>query len=322
MNPHAGEPLYRYLSDLSQMPNARPAPAAVALGVFDGVHVGHQALLRAACEEAERGSFVPAALTFDPPPSALFAPTNEPFLLSTLVQRAERLREAGAEAVWVARFDGQFAALSPDDFVQTVLLQKLNARAVVIGDDFQFGKNRGGNADFLSDAGQKNGFRVRVVPTVLVNGTPARSTVIRNSLRAGQVENAARLLGRPYTLLGKVVHGRKMGRTLGYPTANLDFPPAALAPGAGVYAGRVLLQNGETFRAAVSVGTNPTVTPGSEAPRTVEAYLMNGFSSDLYGQEIAVSFTHFLRPTVKFDGLDALIAQMSRDVEKANRLLS
>ena len=114
MNPHAGElALYRYLSDLSQMPNARPVPAAVALGVFDGVHVGHQALLRAACEEAKRENFVPAALTFDPPPSALFAPTNEPRLLSTLVQRAELLREAGAEAVWVARFDGQFAALSP-----------------------------------------------------------------------------------------------------------------------------------------------------------------------------------------------------------------
>ena len=310
---------YRYLSDA---PDKDAPPSAVALGVFDGVHVGHQALIFAAQTEAAQTGSVPVALTFDPPPSEWFAPSQEARLLSPLDVRAELLRGAGAEAVWVARFDGQFAALSPTDFVQTVLRQKLNAHAVVIGEDFQFGKNRGGNADFLRKAGQKYGFMVRVVPTVLVDGVPARSTTIRQFVREGRVQDAARLLGRPYALHGTVAHGRKMGRTLGYPTANLKFPPALLAPKDGVYAGRVFLhETNETFRAAISVGTNPTVTPGENAPRTVEAYLMDGFSGDLYNRTISVSFVHFLRPTVKFDGLPALIAQMNRDVDEAARRL-
>lgn len=312
---------YRYLNEAA--PENEPPPSAVALGVFDGVHRGHQALLRAAQQEAtQMAGGIAAALTFDPLPAALFAPPSRvPLLLGTLSDRAERLQKAGAERVWVARFDAAFAEQSPDAFVEEILLA-MRARVIVIGSDFRFGKNRAGDAAFLMAAGQKHGFRVCVVPPVLVDGVPARSTTIRQFLADGNVEAAAALLGRSYVLQGTVAHGRKMGRTLGYPTANLQFPPFIIAPGAGVYAGRVYIAaTGERFPAAISVGTNPTVTPGETAPRTVEAFLMNGFQGDLYEQAIGIEFVALLRPMVKFDGLDALIAQMGRDVEEAGRRL-
>ena len=264
---------------------------------------------------------MPAALTFDPLAAALFAPPAQiPRLLGTLDERAQLLRRAGAEQVWVARFDRALADLSPGDFVH-VVREHLNARVLVVGDDFRFGKNRAGDAAFLRQAGQTENFTVCIVPPVLVDGIPARSTRIRAHIANGHVEKAARLLGRNYTLTGTVAHGRKMGRTLGFPTANLDFSPALLAPGAGVYAGYVYLANGEKRRAAISVGTNPTVTPGEDALHTVEAYVMDGFSGDLYDQTVTMEFVLLLRPMVKFDGLDALIAQMHRDVDEASARL-
>lgn len=307
------EPLFLRLEDLP-LPSD-PRPLAVALGVFDGVHRGHQALLAAAVDASGNG-VAPAALTFDPHPTLVFSPARVPPMLGTLEERARLLHDYGAARVVVARFDRAFAALRPEEFVEDVLLRRLDARAVVVGEDFRFGCDRAGDVAFLRGTGERHGFRVHVIPPVFVDGVPARSTVIRQTVAGGQVEESARLLGRPYSLTGVVEHGRKLGRTLGYPTANLSTPSEVLVPGAGVYAGLARLEDGSVWRTAVSVGTNPTVTPQSQV-RTVEAFLMDGFSGDLYGQTLTVEFHSLLRPMLKFDGLDALIAQMRRDVEEA-----
>lgn len=304
------------LEDLA--PTSLPL-VAVAIGVFDGVHRGHQALLTEAVNAGNATGAIPAVLTFDPHPAVAFAPARVPLMLGTLDERIALLKQHGAEIVVVAHFDKALAAQTPDAFAQSILVQTLHARAVIIGEDFRFGRDRAGDATTLRHEGEQFGFAVHAVPPVLVDGVPARSTNIRQMVSDGQVEEAARLLARPYTLSGEVVHGRKLGRTLGYPTANLAAAPGILIPGAGVYACRVRLADGSVHRAAVSVGTNLTVSP--DAPRTVEAFLMDGFSADLYGQKIAIEFVRYLRPMVKFEGLDALMAQMAKDVEEVKRLL-
>ncbi|MBB6053058.1 bifunctional riboflavin kinase/FAD synthetase [Armatimonas rosea] len=276
---------------------------AITIGVFDGVHRGHQALLATA-----RASGLPVtALTFDPHPAALLSPARTPKLLGTLAERTALLKAAGAERVEVIPFDPAFAALTPAAFIEQVL-RPVQPEWIVVGDDFRFGCERRGDVETLRAAG----LRVEAVPGVFVDGVPARSTVIRQMLSGGQVAEAARLLGRPYTLSGEVVHGRKLGRTIGYPTANLASDPRVLIPAPGVYAGQATLADGRVFRAAISIGTNPTVT--ENGPLTVEAFLLEGFDEDLYGQVLTLSFVHFLRGTVKFDGLDALLQQMAADV--------
>lgn len=276
---------------------------ALTIGVFDGVHRGHQALLTAA-----RASGLPVtALTFDPHPAALLSPARTPKLLGTLAERTAQLKAAGAEAVQVIPFDAAFATLTPDAFIEQVL-RPFQPSLIVVGDDFRFGCERRGDVETLRAAG----LRVEAVPGVFVEGVPARSTVIRQMLSGGQVAEAARLLGRPYTLSGTVVHGRKLGRTIGYPTANLASNTRVLIPAPGVYAGQATLADGRVLRAAISIGTNPTVT--ENGPLTVEAFLLEGFAEDIYEQRLTLSFVHFLRGTVKFDGLDALLQQMATDV--------
>jgi riboflavin kinase / FMN adenylyltransferase len=310
---------YRWLHDLPS--SDLPPTLALTIGVFDGVHRGHQALLAAAREAGARIGATPAALTFDPHPSAVFAPLRVPPLLGTLEERAELLRRYGASEVIVARFDRAFAALTPDEFVQNILLGQLRTHALIVGEDFRFGCDRTGDVTTLRAAGERLGFVVHIVPPVFVNGVPARSTTIRHMLAGGEVAEAARLLGRPYAITGNVIHGKQLGRTLGFPTANLATPPQILVPAEGIYAGRAHLpRTGETFRAAISIGTNPTVTPQSHV-RTVEAYLMDGFDRDLYERPLTIEFHHRLRGTEKFDSLDALVAQMHRDVEETARLL-
>jgi riboflavin kinase/FMN adenylyltransferase len=299
---------FQYLEDY-----VLDGPLAVCIGVFDGVHRGHQALLSHA---ASVQGAISAAFTFDPHPAAVFAPARVPEMLGTLTERAALLRHYGAERVVVARFDRAFAAQTPAEFIEHILVEKLRAKAVIIGDDFRFGCDRTGNVDTLRAAGDKYGFTVDVVPPVFVQGVPARSTAIRQMLNGGEAEEASRLLGRPYRLAGEVVPGRKLGRTIGFPTANLETPKGILVPAAGVYAGIAELPNGEHWRAAISIGTNPTVAPENHI-RTVEAFLMDGFDGDLYDQTVALHFHAFLRPTLKFDSIDALIEQMRRDVAEA-----
>lgn len=291
-----------------------PVERAVAIGVFDGVHRGHQALLAETVRVADVHGVVPTALTFDPHPSAVFAPARIPLLLSTMDDRANLLRQHGMTDVVVAPFDRALAALTPDEFVRQWLMERLHARFVIVGDDFRFGCDRSGDAAFLRRAGEKHGFETVTVPPVFVDGVPCRSTVIRQMLTGGQVQAAQTLLGRAFALTGIIAHGRRMGRTIGFPTANLQTAPGILVPGAGVYAGRATVA-GNTHLAAISIGTNPTVTPGTDAPCTVEAFLLD-FDGDIYGETMTLPFDRFLRGTEKYDSLDALVAQMHRDVAR------
>lgn len=305
-----------------QLPPKGFSKSVVAIGVFDGVHRGHQALLREAARIAatiEGGESV--ALTFDPHPAAVFAPGRVPSLLGTLSERAALLQVHGAESVVVADFDRAFAAWTPDEFARAISC-RLGAHTVIVGEDFRYGCDRSGDTAALRRDGIRHGFAVEIIPAVFVNGIPARSTTIRQMLSGGQPEEATHLLGRPYALRGDVVHGKQLGRTIGYPTANLDSAPGILVPAPGIYAGWVHLGD-ERHRAAISIGDNPTVAPqGITLPRTVEAYLLDDFDRDIYGARIGIDFVSLLRPMEKFDGLPALMRQMARDVTEAKIRLS
>jgi riboflavin kinase / FMN adenylyltransferase len=280
---------------------------AVTIGIFDGVHRGHRALLTTA-----RQSGLPVtALTFDPHPAALLSPSRVPPLLGTLSERRELLRQNGADSVLVLPFDEALAALSPEAFVEDVLLRRLNAGIVVIGEDFRYGCERRGSVEALRAEGERHDFAVQVVPSVFLDGVPVRSTTIRQMLLGGQPESAQKLLGRPYALTGRVVRGKQLGRTLGFPTANLECPPGVLTPAPGVYAGRA----GE-FLAAISIGVNVTID--DRAQSTVEAYLLD-FEGDLYGQELTLEFTKFIRPMQKFTSLDELMAAIRSDVASVRK---
>jgi riboflavin kinase/FMN adenylyltransferase len=276
---------------------------AVLVGIFDGVHLGHRALLAAA-----RAIGLPTlAFTFEPHPATIFSVSRVPPLLSSLAEREALLKACGADTVVVQPFDREFAAMTPEVFIDQVLLGQLSAGAVIVGEDFRYGCERRGDVDSLRRAGERLGFSVVALPSVFLDGVPVRSTTIRQMLSGGQVEAAARLLGRPYALTGTVERGRQLGRTLGFPTANLSVPAGILIPAPGVYAGRA----GE-FLAAISVGVNATVDE-SMAP-TVEAHLLE-FSGDLYGQPLTLEFLRFLRPMQKFDGLGVLMEAIERDIE-------
>ena len=287
--------------------------AAVTIGIFDGVHRGHRALLDAA---RETGLSV-AALTFDPHPAALLAPSRVPPMLLSLDDRERLLREGGADSVVVLSFDRTLAALPPEAFVEEILLGTLGAKAVVVGEDFRYGCDRRGDISSLKFAGERRGFSVIVVPPVFVGGVPARSTTIRQMLAGGQPEGAARLLGRPHFLTGTVEKGKQLGRTLGFPTANLAVPGGLVVPAPGVYAGEARW-SGQTWKAAISVGVNVSVDEAA-AP-TVEAHLLD-FDGDLYDEVLTLTFERFLRPMIKFNGLDALVSAIRADVDAVQNAL-
>lgn len=306
---------------LDAFPQLGQEPQVVVVGVFDGVHRGHQALLQEAVRIAGETKATVTALTFDPHPTQVFAPARVPPLLGTLDERALLLRSYGAMRVVVVPFDRKFAAQTAEQFVSDVLRRCLNAHAVVVGEDFRFGCDRSGNVAFLRDAGERLGFTVHTLAPVFVDGVPARSTAVRQLIAGGLVREAERLLGHSYCLSGTVERGKQLGRTLGFPTANLAMPKNILIPGPGVYAGYAHLHNGETYRTAISIGTNPTVTPDNRV-HIVEAYLMDGFDGDLYGQALSLDFTAFLRPTLKFTDLPTLVVQMRQDVAQAADILA
>jgi riboflavin kinase/FMN adenylyltransferase len=300
-----------------------PGGTAVAIGVFDGVHRGHQEILHQTVREARSQGLTPLALTFDTHPSALFAPDHSPPYIASLTQRIALMGEhgGGLEAVAVARFDAAFAGLSPALFVADVLEGALGARHVLVGADFCYGARRAGTVTTLLQDGARNGFAVTVVPPFLLNGGRVSSTQIRGLVAAGDLPGARHLLGHPFVVEGTVVHGKHLGRTLGYPTANLSpIQPGQLLPGDGVYAALAHLADGRVVRAAVSVGTNPTTD--TDGGRKVEAFLMDGFTGDLYGQPLALDFREKVRGETKFDGLPALVAQMGRDVAGIETLLA
>ncbi len=290
--------------------------AIIALGNFDGFHLGHQAVVRAAVEWA-RGDGRPVIVaTFDPHPVRFFRPDTPPFRLTTLDQRQELFAAAGADAMMVFHFDAPFAANTAEDFVVKLLHDRFGAAGVVTGEDFTFGKGRGGNLAVLHDLGARAGIAARSVGPVMQGDEVVSSSRIREALRDGDCAAAERLLTRPFAIRGLVQHGDKRGRTIGYPTANLDIG-TYLRPRYGIYAVTGRLPDGTVLNGAASMGIRPTFEPPREL---LETYFFD-WSGDLYGQEIEVAFRHFLRPEAKFETMDALIEQMEQDCAQARELL-
>lgn len=296
--------------------------SVVTVGVFDGVHRGHQATLARAAEHASHRGLPVAAVTFEPHPDAVLG-SGPPALLTGADRRAELLAEHGVDALCVLPFTPELARLPAADFVRQVLVDRLRAAAVVVGEDFRFGHRAAGDVAALRRLGAEHGFTVEGV-RLLCEGGVITSTRVRSRLAEGDVAAARADLGRDHRVEGVVVHGAARGRELlGFPTANLDCPAHTAIPADGVYAGWLLRLSpgrGESrWAAAISVGTNPTF---DAAVRTVEAYALDRDDLDLYGMRMAVEFTHRIRPMLRFDGIDELIGAMARDVERSRELLA
>ncbi|GGY89778.1 bifunctional riboflavin kinase/FAD synthetase [Novosphingobium colocasiae] len=291
--------------------------AVLALGNFDGFHLGHQAVVGAALDWARAEGRPMIVATFDPHPMRLFQPDAPPFRLTTLDQRQDLFGAFGADAMLVLHFDAGMAALSPREWVEDMLVGHLRARGVVTGEDFTFGKGRAGTPKILAELGKPHGLSGRAVGAVRDADGVVSSSRIRAALHAGDCATAARLLTRPFAIRGTVQHGDKLGRTIGFPTANIDMG-TYLRPAYGVYAVTGRMPDGRTVAGAANLGVRPHFDPPKEL---LEPHFFD-FSGDLYGQEIEVAFRHFLRPEAKFETLDALTAQIAADCEKARALLA
>jgi riboflavin kinase/FMN adenylyltransferase len=297
-----------------ETPAAAFRGGVVAVGNFDGVHAGHKALLAAARDIAGGdGPVVP--VTFDPHPLQVLAPARYQPPLTTVAERAELLQAAGADHVIVLQTTPELLALSPDYFFETIIQQALAPRGMAEGFNFRFGKDRAGDNELLRALSAGAGIQFREVPAFEMGGEPVSSSRVRDALMAGDIERATRLLGRRYRLTGTVVEGAKRGRAIGFPTANLGSVPTLL-PADGVYAVRAWL-DGQPWMGAAHIGPNATF---GETARTVEVYLID-FSGDIYGRPLAVDFAARVRGTQKFDGVAALVKQMTTDVQQAKALL-
>lgn len=304
-------------------------PSVVAIGKFDGVHSGHRAVLDRARVDAATGGARVVAVTFDRNPLALLRPEICPPNLIGVHQKIQLLAETGIDATLLLRFDAALANLTPREFVEHVLVDALGVRTVLVGRDFRFGRGGKGDPETLAELGREFGFDVEVIADVRANAADRRvsSTWIRELLGEGDVETAAKLLGRAPSVWGEVVHGLKRGRELGYPTANLSAECEGFIPADGVYAGWLIdegsangLRPGIRYPAAISVGTNPTF---DDVPvRQVEAYVLDETDLDLYGHRVEVQFTARIRGMVAFEGIEALVAQIDADVADVRRILS
>nr|WP_240506963.1 bifunctional riboflavin kinase/FAD synthetase [Thermoactinospora rubra] len=296
--------------------------SVVTIGVFDGVHRGHQAVVTRTVERARELGLRPVAVTFEPHPAEVVRPGSHPLRLTTPARRAELLAELGVAEVRVLPFTLELSRTGPAEFVQSTLVDQLGAAAVVVGEDFRFGHRAAGDAELLRTLGEKYDFAVEAVP--LVEGVS--STRVRELLVEGDVAAAAGALGRSHRVEGVVVRGYQRGRALGFPTANVESPPYTAIPADGIYAGWLrcipvgnlpAAYDGVRWPAAISVGTNPTF---EGVPRTVEAYALDRDDLELYGTHVAVEFAARLRGNLKFDSIEALVAQMNADVEETRRI--
>jgi riboflavin kinase/FMN adenylyltransferase len=292
---------------------ADPAPAVVALGTFDGVHLAHRAILDTARERARARGAPALACTFDTHPMEVLQPDRAPIPITTLDERLALIGAAGIDGVVVLRFTRQIAAVDAEAFVKDVLVGRLAACEIVVGYNHTFGRGARGDARLLRELGDRLGFRAHVVPAYEVDGVPVSSSVIRAALQAGDVERAASLLGRPYAVGGRVIRGAGRGRTLGFPTANLALDRPLLVR-SGVYACLTDL-DGHSWPAVVNVGVRPTF---GEATLAVEVHILD-FAGELYGREIRVAFGRRLRDEARFPSSDALREQIAADVERARR---
>jgi riboflavin kinase/FMN adenylyltransferase len=290
--------------------------AIIALGNFDGFHLGHQAVVGRAVQRGAHERRPVIVATFDPHPVRHFKPDTPPFRLTTLDQRERLFAHAGADAMLVFNFGAELASTTAEDFIGKLLAGHLGAAGVVTGEDFTFGKGRGGNVEVLREIGATHGIEAETVAPVLLNGIRISSGRVREALQAGDPGTATQLLSRPFAIEGEVIHGDKRGRDLGWPTANLELGNY-LRPAYGIYAVRTTLDDGSEHAGVASLGVRPTFDPPKEL---LEAVLFD-FDDDLYGRTIEVALHHYLRPEMKFDSVEALKAQMDSDAEEARRLL-
>ncbi len=304
------------LTSLDPVPKALRG-AVLALGNFDGVHRGHQAVIGRAVDIGHQQSRPVIVATFDPHPVRFFKPDVAPFRLTTLNQRETLFEGLGADAMMVFEFGAKLAGTTAQEFVTDLLVRDLGIAAVVTGSDFTFGKGKQGNVALLKSLGAEVGIEAHAVSPVAQGDGIVSSSRIRDALWSGDPQQAAALLTRPFAIRGMVQHGDKVGRTIGYPTANIDLG-SYIRPKYGIYAVTGLLPDGRVLKGAANLGIRPTFDPPKEL---LEPYFFD-FSENLYGQEIEVAFHHFIRPEAKFAGLDALVAQMEKDCDEARRLLS
>lgn len=313
-----GTDLMRVWDGIHEVPHLEGS--VVTLGMFDGLHRGHQEVVRTAIEQARELGLPAVAITFTPHPATIHHPERVTTPLASAAQRLRMLADAGIDAVLLVSYDLQFASNSPEDFVKTYFVDSLHARAVVIGADTRFGAGNVGDSDTMRELGEAHGFATTVVTDLCdpVSGRRWSSSWVREALAAGDVETAGRVLGRPHVVRGEVVHGAKRGRQLGYPTANLESEEIGVIPLDGVYAGW-LVDGAERYPAAISVGTNPQF---QGVHRTVEAHVLGRSDLDLYGHNVRLEFVKWLRPMLTFDGVEGLLEQMARDVRQASEILS
>jgi riboflavin kinase/FMN adenylyltransferase len=307
---------------MERLDGSAPVPAqlrggVVALGNFDGFHLGHQAVVGRAIARAHAAGRPALVATFDPHPVRYFRPDSPPFRLTTLDQRARLFAQAGADAMLVFRFDDTLARVTAEEFVTDWLVRRIGATSVVTGEDFTFGKGRAGDIGAMIALGAASGLTAEAVAPVSDAGGTVSSSRIREALRAGDPREAARLLTRPFAIEGVVEHGAKLGRTIGYPTANLKLA-SYLRPAYGIYAVRAALDDGRVIDGAANLGIRPSFDPPIEL---LESYLFD-FADDLYGRSIEVALVDYLRPEAKFDTLAALSSQMDKDCAEARRLLA
>jgi riboflavin kinase/FMN adenylyltransferase len=295
--------------------SAPAAPTAIAIGSFDGVHLGHQAMLALVVQAARDRGIQAAALTFEPLPREHFAPATAPARLSSLGEKLAVIEAAGVGTAFVERFDARFAALTPRQFEERLALH-CRARWVMVGEDFRYGAGRRGDRDSLAAAGRELGFELEVLPAVTIEGVRVSSTRVRESLAAGDFAAAQRMLGRPYAICGRVMHGAKRGREMGFPTANVRLGRAKAAV-RGIFAVKCFGAATRGLEGVASLGINPAVQ--ANGPATLEAFLFD-FSGDLYGARLTIEFVKKLRDEAHFASLDDLRAQIARDCEAAREI--
>lgn len=303
-----------FTNEEKQIP--RMPSLCLTLGIYDGVHLGHQKIIRRVVERAKEIGGMSCVVTFDPHPREVLMPDTAPDLLTSTKKKIELLKALGLDAVCLIRFTREFAQVEARKFVKDFLINTLRTRAIVEGYDWRFGKGRKGDVELLREIGKDNGYEVEQVDGVVIDGQIVSSTLIREMVLEGDLDKAAAYLGREYSITGDIVEGSRMGREIGFPTANIEPHHEAIPPN-GIYAVRVDVA-GERKNGTLNIGVRPTVT--EEKKRTIEVHIMD-FYRDIYNEEIEVTFVERLRDEKKFPSVEALTDQIKKDVEKARRVL-
>jgi riboflavin kinase / FMN adenylyltransferase len=304
--------MLRSIPELSHL----PGPLFLAIGVFDGVHLGHQAVISTSAEHARAANGTPVVVSFDPHPTKILQPKKAPHLLTATPHKIALIRTLGVRHLLIITFNRDFAATEPEDFVQQLVGRSKPLREICVGHEWSFGKNRRGNLELLTKLGTKFDFNVVGIPPVTVNGEVVSSTTIRQAVESGDLEKAATMLGREYTILGTVVHGDDLGKKIGYPTANLSAHSEQFPPN-GVYSVEAILDD-ERLPGVANLGLRPTMSSG-KSDRVLEIHLFD-FERDIYGKDLELHFIRYLRPEKKFENVDALVRQIERDVQQARKL--